>query len=213
MLLFFAKFIARSTTVDQAHASWKVVREKCIPTLELSAAKQREVIDYIEKNWMCKQWLLAWIDAGRACAHDPVRAAMLRYFVTTDNSTERFWEFYLQFCCKFKMFKRVDYEINAITDFYGNLPKGTCLIDMLNLQDQNGTASRTVCACTRAPPPSPHCSPSTLPSVLPLTVLAAHWNGRAQPRDAGPCYFDPQGCGAVLHELRILLRQERACTS
>ena len=165
------------------------MRDKCIPTLDISAQLKTKVIAYLQKYWMCAHWLLAWIDPGRG-------SLLLRFFVTTNNSTERLWEFYLQFCCKFKMFKRVDYELNAILNFYGNLLRGTSFFEMLDLQDINMAKARTVWPSSRqhsSPPRALSLEPPPAPSRRPLPELQAHASIPLEPPRCPPPLAAPFG--------------------
>ena len=61
--------------------------------------------------------------------------------MTTNNATERFWIRYISDCCNYKMFKRIDFELNANINCYGDQP--ACLLDMLVLSERDSLTSRT----------------------------------------------------------------------
>ena len=101
-----------------------------------------QIYKYFEEEWLCATWRKAWTDWARS-AFDALWEKMLRNFPTTDNSTERLWIRYLKDCCRYIMFKRLDHELNHITNGYGNIK--SCFLDMLELAERNAV---------QVPPPS-----------------------------------------------------------
>ena len=104
MLIVCSKFIARGRTIGEVQDRWVVVKEEAIPELGLEEETEKAVIDYLQDEWMCEQWVSTWTGIGR---HSDNSATRLRYrhFPRTNNATERLWLTYLADVCEYRMFK------------------------------------------------------------------------------------------------------------
>jgi hypothetical protein len=131
MLIVFAKYLARSLTEDILARRRVVVERLALPALGLGMQLHQKIVDYWRKEWLSEPWKSTWMDLGRHSDDDEL-AFMLRIFPRTNNAQERVWITYLgPAVCNWMMFKRKDFEFNAVTNALGN--RRTCMIDILAL--------------------------------------------------------------------------------
>ena len=88
---------------------------------------------YVKKEWLCDFWILAWTAAGRF--QDRAGAALrLDNFITTNNYVERLWITVVNVLNRHRQFKRIDYEVSAITGYNATNRPISSMLDKFDLK-------------------------------------------------------------------------------
>ena len=147
MLLLLFKSVSLGWTKEDVQARWTFVKAKVLPQLvdavNFTTQQLQKVVTYIEAEWLCEYWVETWTHISRRVhgasgqAADDALAAILRGLLTSNNSVECLWKFYLQVVCEGSQFKRRDDEARAIGC------NSTNLLDNLALSAQEAPNKRT----------------------------------------------------------------------